>query len=365
MVTNIIICLDGTSPEYLAHAAVPTLDELGRRGWRTAGQSAMPAVTNVNNVSIITGGPPALHGITANYYRDRTTGRAVYMEASDFILAPTIFQQAAASGRRSALITAKDKLRTLLERGATEVISAESPPAWLVEAIGPPPAILSVEVNHWLFRAATALCQIRPPDLLYLSTTDYPQHMHAPESAASQSNLAVLDGLLADLLDSGPEFSVVVTADHGMAAKSHSLDLGRILAAEGIAADAVPIIKDRYVAHHQNLGGAAYIFMENPRQLDEAAALLKGEHGVESVWTRDEAAERFQLYPERIGDLFVLATEETAFGDLPSPREPVSIRSHGGPHTRPVPIIAYGPGVPAEPFLYNYQAASWIRWHIS
>ena len=192
MHTRLIICLDGVGPDYLASASVPTLDELGRRGWRTVGLGAMPAVTNVNNVSIITGGPPALHGITSNFYLDRVHGQAVYMEAADFILAPTIFQRATAAGRRSALLTAKDKLRTLLARGATEAISAESPPPWLVEAIGPPPPILSVEVNHWLVRAATALCRSRPPDLVYLSTTDYAQHMHAPASAASRENLATL-----------------------------------------------------------------------------------------------------------------------------------------------------------------------------
>lgn len=362
MLTHLIACLDGVSPEYLTQASVPTLDELGRSGWRVVGQGAMPSVTNVNNVSITTGVLPALHGITANFYLDQARGQAVYMEAADFILAPTIFEEASQAGRRSALITAKDKLRTLLERGATLAISAESPPAWLIEAIGPPPPILSVEVNHWLFRAATALCQTRAPDLLYLTTTDYAQHMYPPESDASQANLATLDALLADLLSSGPEFAVVVTADHGMLAKTRGLDLGKILAAAGIAADAVPIIKDRYVVHHQNLGGAAYVFLEDLVQLDEAVVILREERGVESTWTRAEAAARFQLYPDRIGDLLILATEETVFGALPSQREPVSVRSHGGLHTRSVPIIAYGSGVPTEPFAYNYQAATWIRW---
>jgi phosphonoacetate hydrolase len=362
MCTHLIICLDGIGPDYLDHASVPTMDDLSRCGWRTVGQSAMPAVTNVNNVSIITGVPPARHGITANYYRSRDSGQAIYMEAADFVLVPTIFEEATRAGRRSALITAKDKLRTLLDRGATEVVSAESSPAWLVDRIGPPPPILSIEVNHWLFQAAAELCRVRPPDLLYLSTTDYAQHMYAPDSRESKANLAALDRLLNEILNSGPAFTVVLTADHGMVAKTRGLDLGKILVAADIAADAVPIIKDRYVAHHQNLGGAAYIFLENLCQADEAATLLQKEPGVDSVWTREEAAARFQLHAERIGDLFVLATEEAVFGDLASPRAPVSIRSHGGRHTSSVPIIACGSGVPPEPFRHNYQAASWIRW---
>lgn len=362
MLTHLLVCLDGVGPDYLAHAPVPTIDGLGRAGWRTVGQSAMPAVTNVNNVSILTGGPPALHGITANFYREPATGRTLYMETAEFIRVPTVFEEATWAGRSSALITAKDKLRSLLQRGATDVICAESPPAWLVEAIGPPPPILSVAVNHWLFRAAEALCRTRPPDLLYLSTTDYAQHMYAPDSEESQANLATLDRLLADLLNSGPQFAVVLTADHGMAAKTLGLDLAQILAAAGMAAEAVPIIKDRYVAHHQNLGGAAYLFLGDPVRLEEAAALLREEAGVESVWARAGAAAEFELDPERIGDLLVLANRETVFGALPAPRQAVAVRSHGGPHTRLVPIVAQGPGVPPSPFTHNYQAASWIRW---
>jgi phosphonoacetate hydrolase len=322
----------------------------------------MPSVTNVNNVSIVTGGPPALHGITANYYFDRATKQSVYMESADFIRVPTIFERARNCGRRSAVVTAKDKLRTLIARGADEVISAETPPAWIVDAIGAPPPILSVEVNHWLFRAAEVLCRTRPPDLLYLTLTDFAQHKFAPETEQSQHNLATLDSRLLDILNSGPDFTVFAAADHGMRAKTRALDLAKILAEHKIAADAVPIIKDRYVAHHQNLGGAAYIFLDDMQQLPEASAVLLSEAGVESVWTRDEAARGFQLMPERIGDLFVLATEEAVFGSLPIPRETVDIRSHGCVHTRAVPIIAAGPGIPPEPYTYNYEAAKWIRW---
>lgn len=362
MLTHLIICLDGVGPEYLTQAPVPTLDEIGRCGWRTVGQSAIPAVTNVNNVSIVTGGPPSLHGITANYYFDRETGQGVYMEAADFILAPTIFEAATQAGRRSVLITAKDKLRTLLHRGTSEAASAETPPKWLVDEIGPPPPILSVEVNHWLFRAAIAVCRRQPPDLLFLSTTDYAQHMFAPETAESQANLATLDALLDDLLNSGPDFSLVITADHGMATKKQGLDLDQILGAAGIMAEAIPIIKDRYVAHHQNLGGAAYVFLPDVRQFDHATQVLLEESGIESILTREEAAKTYQLHTQRIGDLLVLATKETVFGHLSSARQPVSVRSHGGLHTRSVPIICSGPGVSPGPFSYNYQATSWIQW---
>jgi phosphonoacetate hydrolase len=186
--------------------------------------------------------------------------------------------------------------------------------------------------------------------------------MYAPEAELSQANRARLDGRLSDILNSGPEFTVFAAADHGMRAKSRALDLGQMLAEHKVAGEAVPIIKDRYVAHHQNLGGAAYIFLDDMHQLTEASLILRGEAGVESVWTREEASYRFQLMPERIGDLFVLASEESVFGSLPTAREAVDIRSHGCLHTRAVPIIAAGPGIPREPFAFNYDAANWIKW---
>jgi phosphonoacetate hydrolase len=362
MHTHLILCLDGIGPEYLAASQTPTLDALSRSGWRHIGLGAMPAVTNVNNVSIVTASPPAAHGITSNYYFDRATKQAVYMESADFILAPTLFERATQHGKRSVVVTAKDKLRTLLARGASDAISAETPPQWITDALGAPPPILSVEVNHWLCRAAAEVYRRNPPDLMYLTLTDFAQHQYAPETAESQENLATLDALIGDILNTGPEFNVMAAADHGMRAKTLALDLGQILRQQKIVCDAVPIIKDRYVAHHQNLGGAAYIFLDDMAQLNDAIAVLRAERGVESVWTRAEAATEFQLYHERIGDLFVLSTEEVVFGSLPTPRENVVIRSHGCLRTRVVPIIVSGPAVPRTPFTYNYEIAGWIEW---
>ena len=64
----------------------------------------------------------------------------------------------------------------------------------------------------------------------------------------------------------------------------------------------MPIIKDRYVVHHGNQGGAAYVHMESENALPEAVAILKSRAGIEDALTRQEAATRFQLMAERVGD---------------------------------------------------------------
>lgn len=358
--TKIIICLDGCGPEYFDCSDTPNMNRLGREGFRTTGRAIMPSVTNVNNATIVTASYPETHGITSNYFLDQTTGNEYYMESSEYVLAETIFRRVSKTGGFSVLLTAKEKLRNLIRDGADIAETAEKPSAWLVDSIGPPPEIYSVEINHWLFRAARKILAEKPPDLLYLTTTDYANHMLSPESDRSQWNMHQLDILLGDIMNAAEDIEIVITADHGMNAKTLALDLNRILNAAGIAANAIPIIKDRYVVHHQNLGGAAYVYLENRALTAEAALLLKEEKGVEAVISGDEAAKTYRLHPDRIGQLLVLADKDTVFGALPSPRESVAIRSHGSLYECDIPIIAYGRGPESMAPRSNKQVASWI-----
>lgn len=360
MPVKIIVCLDGCAPEYLARSSTPNLDLLAASGFRKVGRSIVPTVTNVNNTTIVTAAYPESHGITSNYFLDPESGREYYMESSEFLLAETIFRRAAHKGRKSALLTAKNKLKTLICDGATVAESAEKPSSWLVDRLGPPPGIYDIELNHWLFRAAAETLRIHHPDLLYLTTTDYAMHAFAPGDEKSQWNISELDRLLGKILETVPDFEVVVTADHGMNAKTRALDLNLILRNHGIAGSAIPIIKDRYVVHHQNMGGAAYIYLDEIGGLSDAMALIAGQEGVESVMRSDEAAKLYHLHPQRVGHFFVLADKETVFGSLPESREQVSIRSHGSLHEREIPIIGCGAGPMARQPESNRDVAAWV-----
>lgn len=55
------------------------------------------------------------------------------------------------------------------------------------------------------------------PDVLYLSTSDFIQHTHAPGTAVANLFYAALDGHLQRLADLGA--AIAITADHGMSAK--------------------------------------------------------------------------------------------------------------------------------------------------
>lgn len=360
MTTRVVVCLDGCGPDTLARSETPNLDAVAREGFHAIGEAVIPTVTNVNNTSIITASYPETHGITSNYFIDPVTGEEVYMESPVYLLAETAFRRFAREGMKSALFTAKDKLKTLIRDGAVVAESAEKPSSWLTDRIGTPPGIYTIEVNHWLLRAALDLLRHDPPDFLYVSTTDFVTHTHSPDSEPSCRNIHEIDRLIGEILNVTADLELVVTADHGMNAKTSALDLGAILKQAGIDAQAIPIIKDRHVVHHQNLGGAAYIYLRDCSAADWASAVLRQETGVEAVMTAAEAAIRYRLHPDRIGHLFVLADRETVFGTLPNPRETVCLRSHGSLHERLIPIYAYGRGPLVIRPRSNPEVAAWL-----
>jgi phosphonoacetate hydrolase len=361
---TVVICIDGFDPEYLEACETPVLRELGRKGFLVTSRCMMPSVTNVNNVSLVTGSYPEAHGIGSNYRLVRETGEEVYMESGRDIQAQTIFQRAKAVGVGSILVTAKDKLRTLLGDHATVAVSSERPPGYLVDEVGEPPEIYSLEVNGWVIGAASHLLSRSEPDagLAYIATTDYAMHTYAPEEPESQRHMSILDDAIGGLMEAHPDATLLVTADHGMSAKSRMVDLKAALAQYGIAANPVPIIKDHYVVHHSNLGGCAYVYLESgvPDAAARALDVLKGTDGVEEALSRDEAAQQYRLPYDRIGDIVVTGEPDVVFGDPLEVEMPARLRSHASVHEREIPIIGYNGDFEGFSFRENRDVGRYV-----
>ncbi len=341
----IVVLIDGLDPEYLDACPAPNLAAMAQRGFRVNGNGMTPSVTNVNNVSLVTGSYPETHGITSNYLLDRQLGEEFYMESAEFLRAETMFQRATACGLRSLLVTAKDKLRRLLSDGATVSISSEDPPGWVVSGVGEPPPIYSLEVNRWVLDAGRYAMSQEPFDLVYLTTTDYAMHTYAPNDPESARHVTLLDEGLGAVLEQAPGARMLVTADHGMSDKTRMLHLPAELGRYGISARAIPVIKDRYVVHHSNLGGSIYVHLDESSDLNAALDTLRNLDGVEDAVSGEEAAARFHLMQERVGDIFVLADPSTVFGDPSEVAMPAGLRSHGSAHETTVPIFGCGPGL--------------------
>jgi phosphonoacetate hydrolase len=370
---------DGLGLDYVAASAMPTLDRWKRDGTYAPVKAVMPTVTNANNASICCGAFPEVHGITGNSYFDPESGREEYMESAELVLAPTLFQRAAAAGVRSALLTAKKKTARLLARGAELVVAAEAPAPADVKRWGPAPPIYSREINYWVFQAAVDLLATRP-DLgcLYVHTTDYPMHTWPPEAAESKEHLARLDTLLAQAEAAAPDAAFLLTADHGLNHKTRCWDLARAMAVRGIPVRAaISAERDKYLVHHRGYGGTAWVYLNKPADREKAIALLHGLEGVERVMTREHAAKAFRTMPARIGELVVLGDRDIVFGDLspapdtgrartgtPPEREelPPAYRSHGSLYESDVPLVVYNarsaPG--ADSFRHNADLTRWL-----
>jgi phosphonoacetate hydrolase len=345
--TAIIVCIDGCGPEYLHASSTPFMKRVGQAGVYREGQAMMPSVTNVNATSILTGTYPATHGITSNYYFERGTGREVFMESPDFIKTRTILEEGTRRGLTTALVTAKEKLKTLLARGTATAFSAEKPLPWVTRRLGPPPPIYSVDVNIWLLRALREVILREGPDLVYAQTTDYAMHKYAPEDAESKRHMEGLDRALQATMEAvdakGDDVLLCITGDHGMSEITRAVNLELVLKKAGIPARLNTLIADRYVVHHRNLGGAAYLYLKHPEDAAKGLEVLNDTEGVEAALPREQASERYHLDRTRIGDLVVLGEKSYAFGLTARETAEVALRSHGSLHERRVPIIINRP----------------------
>ncbi len=100
----VVVCVDGCEPDYLdqgdcGRASMPWLAHAVKTGADLIGDCVVPSFTNPNNLSIVTGAPPSVHGICGNYLYDRETGSEVMMNDPKFLRAadhPRSFRRAPA-----------------------------------------------------------------------------------------------------------------------------------------------------------------------------------------------------------------------------------------------------------------------------
>ena len=363
----VIIMCDGCGTDYLAASDMPTLSRWQRSGISRTVRGGMPSVTNANNASICCGTWPATHGITGNSYFDGRTGQEAYMEASNLLMAPTLFERASRVGVKSALLSSKKKTTTLLPRGADFVLTAEMPPAEWVALLGPAPNIYSREINYWLMNIAIDLLKNRRElGCLYVHTTDYPMHTWPPDAPESREHLARLDALLGEAEQEAPDAAFLVTADHGLNHKDRVWDLARACANRGLTLRAaISAERDAYLQHHGGFGGTSWIYLNRPSDAARAIRTLHELPGVEAVLSRIEAARRFHLMPSRIGDLAVFGDLRTVFGELDgeeSRQLAATYRSHGSLHETDTPLVVHNAeGAPrAGSFTHNHDLARWL-----
>jgi phosphonoacetate hydrolase len=366
---TVVVCLDGSEPGYIERAIdaglAPNFARLMKDGANLTALSAMPSFTNPNNMSIITGRPPAVHGIAGNYFYDRAAGKEVMMNDASFLRAPTIMKAFHDAGAKVAVVTAKDKLRAMLGKdldmttGRAIAFSSERADKATVQDNGigdllarlgkPLPEVYSSDLSEFVMAAGASILKRERPDLMYLSTTDYVQHKAAPGSDFANAFYAMMDRYVGELDAAGAV--LVLTADHGMNDKHlpnkepdviYLQTLADEWLGKGTARVILPIT-DPYVVHHGALGSWATIYLPDAH-VEATIARLKSVEGVDVAINAAEACKRFELPADRIGDIVVISTVHKVLGtarekhDLSGLTEP--LRSHGGLTEQVVPMIA-------------------------
>jgi phosphonoacetate hydrolase len=368
---TVVICVDGCDPEYVEHGirdgVFPTIGSFRRTGYLGTADAVMPTFTNPNNVSIVTGAPPSIHGIAGNYYLDRESGREIMMTDERLMRSETILALMARAGVRTAAITAKDKLRRLLGRNLDGIcFSSECADTGVEAMVGRgKPDMYSADLSLFVLDAGIKLLERGAAELLYLSLSDYVQHAHAPGAPEADAFNRAIDDRVRRFVELGAVVGLV--ADHGMNDKARPNGEPNVIFLEDelndcFGAGTVRVIcpiTDPFVRHHGALGSFVRAYPRKNADLSAMMTVSARLSGVQEVLDGAEAARRFELPADLEADFVVLGDDNTTIGAARADHDLSGLaghrlRSHGGLGEQRVPFILSQP-LTAE---YRHVAAT-------
>ena len=371
---TVVICVDGFDPSYLTagitDGILPTLATFVASGFHATAKCVMPSVTNPNNTSIITGAPTSVHGLSTNWYFDKKTGEEHMIVDDTLLRGSTILAEMASTGVRVAAITAKDKLRRIINRGLSTEKKAicfsaqhadqatlaengiENVEAWLGR---PTPPQYSGELSLFVIDAGLKLLREDRADLFYLTLSDYIQHKHAPRSTEANAFMQALDGRIGEFVKLGA--IVAVTGDHGMSDKSDETGAPNVLYLEDELHRQFPAskprvicpINDSFTHHHGALGGLVQVYLRDrafatEELIQQMLAVVRKFPEVEVAYTGAEAASTFDSPPEYEGDIVVVGVRDAVVGSRRDEHDlkqlgAFRLRSHGSLAEQGIPLL--------------------------
>ena len=285
----VVVSIDGLKPEAYtkpdAAAPVPTLRRLAERGAFASGViGVFPTVTYPSHTTLITGVPPAVHGIYNNRFLDpenRSNG-AWYWYARD-ITAPTLVGAVRARGLRAAAINWPVTVGMDADFVVPEFARSQHPESLeLLRALSKPATILEdveaargrtlpwplgdaarAEIAGWVMR-------VHRPHLLllHLTDTDTAQHDSGPGSPEAFAAIVDADANVKNLVDAidaaglHDRTDVVIVSDHGFASTAQQVHLNAAFKEEGwLRTDARGRVSD-WDVYFQGSGGSGFVFVK-------------------------------------------------------------------------------------------------------
>ncbi len=299
---------------------------------------ALPAVTCSVQATMLTGQPPARHGVVGNGWYERDAAEVRFWRQSNgLVQGPKVWDAARAL---DPAFTCANLFWWFAMYGGTDVTVTPRPmypvdgrkipdiwtnPPELRDALqaelgrfplfdfwGPRTTIRS---SRWIADAARMVEESRAPDLslVYLPHLDYVLQRQGPDGAGVARDLGDIDevcgGLIAFYEARGVQ--VLLLSEYGIEAVSRPVHLNRALRRNGLLAVREELGRELLdagasaafaVADHQ----VAHVYVRDADRLDRVRALLEAEPGVEAVL--DAAGKRsFGLDHPRAGDLVAVA----------------------------------------------------------
>ena len=369
----VVVCIDGGDPEYfdsgIEDGIIPNIEDFMKNGFYAVSKGSMPSFTCPNNMSIVTGSEPVTHGISGNFYLDRSTGEPVVMTGPELLRTCSIMSEFSRKGARVVSITAKDKLRRQLQKGmdlsggsvsmssqfADQCTMKENGIEDALEFVGrPQPDMYSADLSLFVLDAGIKFLEEKRPDILYLSLTDFIQHTHAPGTPVANQFYSDMDARFGRLRELGAV--VALTADHGMGDKANENGEPNVIwlqdildkeLGEGLTKVICPIT-DAFVGHHGSLGGFVRVYITGETKRERILEITENITGIEKVWTAENVAEELELPLDREGDIAIAGDKKTVIGgrqldhDL-SALKGQRLRTHGSLHEAHVPIVLSEP----------------------
>jgi len=373
----VVVCIDGGDPEYINEGVkdgiIPNIESFMNKGFYSVAQGSMPSFTCPNNMSIVTGCEPAVHGISGNFFLDRETSKPVVMTGPDLLRTRSVMSEFSRHGAKVVSITAKDKLRKQLQKDmnlsngsvsmssqfAQDCSMKENGIENFLEFVGlPQPGMYSADLSLFVLQAGVKFLEERRPDILYLSLTDFIQHTHAPGDDVANQFYSEMDTLFGRMVELGA--LVALTADHGMGDKAdikgdpNVIWLQDILDAELGENECTVIcpITDAFVGHHGALGGFVRIYINGKVKREKVVEIAQDQTGIERVWLAEDVASELEQPLDREGDVAVMGDKLTVIGgrsvdhDL-SALKGKRLRTHGSLYEANVPFVISEPLIPS------------------
>jgi predicted AlkP superfamily pyrophosphatase or phosphodiesterase len=388
--TVVMISVDGLAAYYLddPKAEMPSIRSLASAGARASMMKAStPTVTWPNHTTLVTGVPPARHGVVGNNYYDRATGKKVTLisdpvfDKDRIVKVPTLYDRAKAAGMTTAAIrwpatrNAHALDWTIPDVKTTELLRKYTTPSLLTEC---PAAGLDLfaedKENHFAVAPAKPtdenctrvlnfiLREHRPRfALLHLINVDHTEHLKGPRSPEAYAAVKAADNQVRQVWeelqrDFPGRATLFVVSDHGFSPIQRMILPNVILRKAGLAEGKGKKNPVQVVSQ----GGSALLYVRNDSNRSEIIAKVRkaftGIQGVSKVIGPGQLEAYGVAEPQddpHAPDMILFADEGCAFGDtaageLPFVDKPERKGSHGHDPALPdlhATFVACGSGV--------------------